>query len=284
MPKTGYASTEYAQVYENENSQIFGFPYENFLKNKIPNTEYYDYCNVYPFLANNYHWLADDFDKNAVSSVLITNPLREVVINRSMELEVYKEHSIVNLKDYDLSKISEGHRRNIKKSSLEIKVHAEPLKILDIVIAYKNDLKERHGITGITDYTKEQLAKLISVPGTFLFTAQDGSYYCNTTLFYVQDNDVYMHFSYQGQGGIEKNANFKMIHQACMFFKQLGLDRLLLGSVPDGGNSGLSRFKKGFASELKNNYIIKTIINKELYSKLSENKTDGFFPSYRYRA
>jgi hypothetical protein len=282
MIKTGYSSTEYAEVYENENSQVLGFPYENFLKNKIPGTEYYDYSNVYPFLANNYHWLADDFDKNAVSSVLITNPLREVVINRSMELEVYKEHSVVELSKYSLENLPTNHKRNINKSNLNVTVAPNPSSFYFFMDAVYGILREKHGIKGITNYNKEQIAKLLSVPGTYLFVTSAEGYIVNYCLFYAMDNDIYYHIGTSTARGYELQSNFQVIHEACLFFKQLGFNRLLLGAVPDGGGDGLKRFKSGFATKTVNNYILKTIINSEIYAKLSENKPDnGFFPRYK---
>lgn len=287
MTKTGYASHEYASVYENEETSVFGGS-EFFLKRKIPGTDYVDYSSVYPFLANNLQWLADDYDINATSSVVITNPLKKLHLTceDAKRVNTYKSHSVVELSKYNLKNLPENHRRNIKRSGFSVSIVPNPANLFINVHSTYQTLVERHKIIGITNYSLDQIEKLLKIPGAILFEAYNYQLeypellgYC---LFYIQNQDAYYHLSALTYAGLEARANFKIMHEVILFSKQLGLDRLEIGAVPDGGSEGLKRFKEGFATCQMNNFIIKTIYNQELYDKLSENKVDnGFFPLYR---
>lgn len=281
----GYASRSYAEVYTDPNTSLFwasGF----ILKKNIPDSDYFDWSSVYPFLPTNAHnhlleimW---EFP-NLVSSCFITNPLFHCTHVGFDYVQPYKSHAVVNLKEYDADKLPENHRRHIKKAKLEVSIAAMPEKYIDLVYCLGHILKEKHNITGITNYSKEQTLNLLRVPGAFLFCAFD-NIIVNSTLFYILGNDVYYHLSYMSEEGYKLSTNFQVIHEACMFFKQLGFDRLLLGSVPDGAEGeGLLRFKQGFAAgNTVNNYIIKIINNREKYEELSKDKPDtDFFPKYR---
>lgn len=295
----GYASKQYAEVYSEPNTTI-KFRNGFYLERDIPNTNFVDRCNVYPFLAtNNYPSLCEDEweQKDLVSCCYITNPLFSTaglpLGNLGKTIFSYKSHSVVNLKEYDLAKLPTNHRRHIKHSSLlDVTIIPSPVDYgLDVYATHKF-LQKRHGITGPTAYTKEQIIKLLEVPGAFLFRSstevEEGHCYKEISLgyclFYMLGNDVYYHVGAMFSEGYTEQANFKMIHEACRFFKQLGFDRLLLGSVPDGAEGeGLRRFKEGFSlGNTVNNFIIKTINNSEVYSKLSEGHDTDMFPRYRY--
>lgn len=298
----GYCSKEYRSVYgesllyprEEGNLVLDGL----LLKRSISN-DLFDLSNVYPFFTNyNNCSLSDLYEKakesQAVSLVLITDPLNPIYMDLStgpdIQIDSFKLHYICNLKNYEFRKLPENHRRNINKSKKENllvipsiieDVEKEAKSIFDI---YQN-LVTRHSIKGVTDYSVQQIEKLISVPGTFLFKVYDSvGHLINASIFYISGEigNIYYHLSCQTEEGYKLNSNFLMMHTAIALFKQLGFNKLELGAGADGKSSeGLCRFKEGFSTETIKNLIIKIVLRQEIYNKLSENKNTAFFPAYR---
>lgn len=280
----GYSSEQYISVYGDEQIGV-----SSLVKRVIPNTEYFDISSVYPFLGTNldkYHYIPEE----AVSATIITNPIGgSIELGSNPNKVIYKSHSVVNLAEYDFKNLPENHKRNIKKSNVYVEVATNPIDWLPSVDHTYKNLIRKHNITGLTAYNRQQLATLLQVPGAVLFIGSDvaNSDYCgrgeivNYTLFYVMGNDAYYHFSCQTDFGYQLNSNFALMHQALLFFKNLGLDRVEIGAVPDGGSAGLARFKQGFATHQVNNYIEKRILRPDIYDILSKDKQGDYFPLYR---
>lgn len=292
MNRTGYASLEYIDVYNQQPlihkmlADDYDIGYVGLIKRPIPNTEYYDIASIYPFCvdqgAAEFHYAFE-----AVTSTIITDPLCDTYF---YDYEKYKDHAVVKLKDYDFTKMPDNHKRNIKKyragsrdGFCYTEVCINPTYHAGSLQGIYPNLIKKHNITGATAYTNNQLKKLLEVPGTVLFKVFSGSQIINVSLFYIYNNNAYYHLSCQTDEGYKNQSNFTMMYDAIMFFKSLGLGYLEIGASPDGAKSnGLKRFKEGFATEIRNNYIIKRIHRPDIYEQLCYNRVDnGFFPLYR---
>lgn len=299
MISQGYASDLYKNIYLKENDLLF----DDFIERRI-DENYSDLVSVYPFSMHDKYLLWSIPNENCgrsfgfVSGTFITNPLHSVS-GQDCD-EKYKEHYIVDLQKFSFDKLPENHKRNIKKQFkarddglgfLTTQVETNPEGMEPLVHNVYDNLIKRHKIreSAWTHYSKSQIRDLLRVPGAVLFSTKYsfddwhiGSQVVNYTLFYIDGSDVYYHIGCQTDKGYEMNSNFMAIFTAIIFFKNLGLDRLLLGSVPDGeSGEGLRRFKSGFSTSSKWNHIIKVIYNPEVYAKLSEGKSGDFFPAYR---
>lgn len=292
----GYASPEYQQVYA-KYGEISGPGYIN---RQIPGTDFIDRISVYPFMPVRLDEYFIYFNpRKSISDFIITDPLKDDYIsekdlwrmkNRGFQgtvtKEKYKDHAVVKLKDFDENKLPENHKRNIKKSVAEgtsIQICRNLFKHTDMFDFTYKTLKERHKIAdnAWTNYSKEQLDQLLKVPGAVLFRA-DHNMLAGYDLFYIQSDCVYYHIGCLSNRGYEVRANFLMMFEAIKFFKSLGLDRLEIGSVPDGASGdGLRRFKMGFANMSLPNYVYKIVHNKEVYEELSKGRDNSFFPNYR---
>jgi hypothetical protein len=296
MVTQGYASQEYQNVYAKHGEIKNGFVHR-----QIPETSYVDRISVYPFFSE--HILHEH--SNEITTTLITDPLGDhfnlarfcLAHNGYLKhQEVYKEHAVVDLAKFDESKLPENHKRNIKKcdkNHIYTEVVANPEGYAKYAcVGYKNLIK-RHNISpdAWTHYSKEQIWDLVlKVPGAVLFnTMQNSDEYdredslLGLALFYIQGSSIYYHASFPYSEDFYKlQANFDTMFTAIKFFKALGLDRLEIGSVPDGASGeGLRRFKHGFANMNLNNYIYKIIHQPSTYEELSKNKTTTMFPAYR---
>lgn len=284
----GYASPEYQQVYAKHGEVRDGMIYR-----QIPGTPYTDRISVYPFYP------LEDVAKshtNEITTTLITDPLTEhyspitcfLKLRYKSSQEKYKDHAVVKLKDFDESKLPENHKRNIKKCNKECYVDVVTNKQtqLDFFNKCYENLKARHNISenAWTNYSMTDLHTLMNVPGAVLFKSSWEEFQTlGYDLFYIQSDCVYYHIGCLSESGYDHKANFLMMFEAIKFFKGLGLDRLEIGSVPDGASGdGLRRFKQGFANMSLPNHIYKIIHNKGLYGELSKGKEDSVrFPKYR---
>lgn len=294
--KQGYSSKEYAEVYS-KHGEIFSEL--GIIRRPIEDTDYHDEVSVYPF----YPEYRDVFyygtsSKKCISGTYISDPLaKDHFLYKSDGYEVYKTHYIVDLQSYDFNKLPENHKRNIKKNDKNVREGHSTYLIPEVVakvdpiaadMSYVyQDLVKRHNITGYTNYDLAQFKQLIKVPGTVVFrtTKHLTDFHlpsrASYALFYIDKDNVYYHMGFGLEESYKLNANFILMHSAIEFFKRLGLNKLLLGSVPDGGNDGLRRFKEGFSNESRENYILKHIYNEEVYDRLSKDKSTNMFPAYR---
>lgn len=304
MIKTGYSSDEYKKVYSSSTVHV---DLEDSVTCIFSNTggrpaTAKDLASIYPFDVENRSYMPKSTE-TTVTTTIITNPLIErphlaaqVGLDNMIK---YKEHYIVDLQSYDVAKLPENHRRNIRKNDknkgldlpfVTVEICANPVLWHNRVSDMYDNLVERHDIKegSWTAYSREQIKMLLEVPGSVLFRVlhYNNIFHLpdvvNYSLFYIDGPNVYYQLSSMSSKGYKANANFIMMHEAITFFKGLGFDKLLLGAVPDGGSDGLLRFKKGFSTSSSWNYIIKHVNNQPLYDKLCEGKEDnGFFPLYR---
>lgn len=289
MRLTGYSSPEYKEVYKKHGEILDDY----LIRDQI------DISTIYPFVSRVLliPYKHTGKSRGLVSGTFVTNPL--IDYDYELDGEKYKEHFFVDLSKFSYDKLPENHKRNIKKAIsgifddtgyLTTEVATRPDRhYADVYYLYKNLIK-RHDIkeTSFTHYDEDQMKQLLSVPGTVLFkTFKHNSFFhvptiVNYSLFYIDESDVYYHLSCQSNEGYKFQSNFMMMYTAIEFFKGLGFNRLLLGSVPDGSNGdGLRRFKKGFSTDSTWNYIIKYVYDQKKYDILSKNKSGDFFPLYR---
>lgn len=279
MNKTGYASELYKSVYYNDS--VTGYNESTLIQRRIANTGYYDLASVYPFSVDSLDLFAPPRD--AITTTVITNPLGN---NSTMIGEDYKLHAVAECNLFRMAILPENHRRNIKKCQVQALtlVSISPADNADDLINLYPNLIKRHNINGVTAYTPDQLRTLLKVPGAVLFKVRCVEYgIVNVSLFYIYKDDAYYHLSCQSDHGYKINSNFLMMYDAIRFFKSLGLNRVEIGSHPDGAiNDGLARFKTGFSTCTLPNQIFKYIHKPDIYAKLCVDRDlNGYFPAYR---
>jgi hypothetical protein len=282
--KQGYISQEYISAFlTNGVKQHQETP---LLERSIEGTEHYDVCNIYPFCVgfSSTEWDARD----AVSVTIVTDPLDKYTYEPDFTIfdseEVYKNHSVVDLKQYSFGGLPTNLKRNLRKSDFEVSIVLEPVSYTETLYDLYQNLVERHNISAgaVTNYTKAQIKCFLDTPGAVLVKAVKDSTILGLSLYYVIGDDCYYVLSTQGKIGLDLKSNFLTMHKSILFFKSIGLNRLEIGSSADGsGGEGLIRFKSSFATYQTNNYILRLVQNREVYDKLSEGKSGDFFPVYR---
>ena len=297
---TGYLHPAYA-----ESLSEFGVPYELprsrgwILKRQIPACTKQDAIGCYPlFDCQDWSKLGSDLDDlsdELVSLSLVTFPFGnfDPVVLKSYFPHVFfpfKEHFVTDLSRPRESFVHPHHRRNARRALRELDIEAceEPSMFLDDWITLYHALVNRHRIAGVATFSKESFQKQFSVPGIKVFRASRGGLTVGMLLWYLQGNVAIYHLGAHSDIGYELNASFGLFSRAIDFYKQKGIEWLHLGAaagLETGRESGLGRFKSGWATGSRTAYFCGRIFDQEQYDKLTRaNNTDDttqYFPAYR---
>ena len=290
-----YSSLDYVrslshigEPYYCENSQLY------LIKRSIPGTNRYDLISPYPFLS------CDDliaFDKDIksldgyVSVTIVTDPFSSDDINFYKTifpdyLKLFKYHSIVELASFSPSK---HHLRNCKKglSYYSVEITNDLLPDLEVWCDLYAHLKNKHGITGPSDFTRNSFYDLAQINQNLIVAkAIDESGVIRGMSIWLTDKHLaYYHLAAYDQIGYASRASYALFYSVLKYFLSQGIQYVGLGAGagPIATNSGLNRFKKGWANQSMPVYICGKIIDHDFCNNYAPDaeKINSFFPPYR---
>lgn len=305
MRLSGYQSTQYANSLSEFGEILYVGPGVYLQKRPILGTEYYDLVSLYPlfsppeFNSSVYYGIEDfvSLDKNCVSLTLITDPLLSItpMLKKFFDYsKVYKTHYIVDLtQPLNIAHAHWDRIRSFAKTGYEIKMPILNPTVNSVDVGrhfydlYKV-LIEKHGIEGIAQFSENSFIKQLNVPGLVMMEcSKDNKAPEVVRSFLLQTNYstgekvAYFHLGASSDKGYYLNGSHAIHYQAIIYFKQLGIDKLVLGGTPDSKNAeGLKLFKSGFSNTTKDNYILGKVLNQRVYDELSKGKTGDYFPLY----
>lgn len=293
---TGYAHPHYAAALaEFGNPRMLQASHGWILESPIPGTRLRDARGCYPFFSClNWSGLEEDLGAigaELVSLVLVTEPFGAIdheCLSRAFPdlCRPYKEHYIVDLTSPWERTVSRTHARYARKAAelLDIEQCEDPLQYLDEWIGLYEHLKQRHGIRGISRFSEQSFRKQLAVPGIRMFRAIWEGQTVGMVLFYVHEDVAYYHLAAYTDTGYRCRASYALfayvfavlasqVHWVC-----LGAGAGVYGNA----NDGLSRFKRGWASDTRTVFICGRVFNRAVYKDLTKGGTDSdFFPLYR---
>lgn len=201
----------------------------------------------------------------------------------------FKQHFVTDLGAPPESFVSAHHRRNARKALREVSVEecAAPSDFLEDWVALYRVLTERHGITGVAAFSRESFARQLSVPGVAAFRAVHDGVTAGMLLWYVQGDRAYYHLGAYSPRGYELRASFALFSRSIEEFARRGLRWLSLGGgagAGAGGDSGLGRFKEGWATGVRTAYFCGRIFDRAKYDEIVRAKgvpPTRYFPAYR---
>lgn len=296
---TGYQHKHYA-----ESLAEFGRPLELkhsgawVLERSIPGSDFKDVVGCYPlFSCREWTQLPLDIkemEKKWVSFSLVTDPFDSFTetLLRENFMDVcfsYKKHFVLNLNSDFEQTVSSHHKRNVKKGikALSVTKVEEPVLLLDRWMELYSLLIEKHHIKGIAGFSRDAFLKQMITPGLKMFKASYGNDIAGLVIFYEKEDTVYYHLGAYNETGYKFQASYAIFWEAIHYFKDKGFHWFNFGSgsgIQENQTDGLSRFKKGWASDTRTAYFCGKILNPEVYKELvetSEGKSIGFFPAYR---
>jgi len=296
---TGYIHEEYIKSLSDFGSPV-ALAHCNgwILRRKIPGTNLYDAMGSYPlFCCNDWKKLHLDLEKvgdDLISVTIVTDPIgnynEDILIRCFADLvKPFKEHFLIDLKVPLENHVDKNHLRNVRRSLLEVDVEKceHHNKGLSDWISLYAKLIKRHNITGIPAFSEKSFEKQFYVPGLHIFRASYRGETIGMLLWYVQGEVGYYHLGAYSEQGYKLRASFPLFWFAIDWFKKKGLPWLNLGAgagATNDGSDGLTRFKKGWATTTRINYLCGRIFNMNKYLELSQSKNRScinYFPAYR---
>jgi hypothetical protein len=264
------------------------------LERPIAGTSSRDAMGCYPlFACADWSGLPADLEsigRDLVSVVLVADPfgnhdpaMLDRVFNRGAM--PFKEHQIVAFDTPLEQAVSSHHRRNVKKSlrAVEVERVLQPeARIEDWSHLYGN-LVRRHSISGLRAFSKHAFALQLATPGMLAFRAVHAAETVGMALFYVQGEVAYYHLGAYSDEGYTLGAAFAIFWTALNHFATAVKYVSLGGDAGIGGDAGgLSRFKRGWATETRIAYLCKHVGDPGRYAELSRGRpATEFFPAYR---
>ena len=294
----GYAHRQYAESLE-EFGAIRELPAcrGQLLVRPVPKSNLFDGMGCYPlFCCQNWNALRDDLESLAEQLVcvwLVTDPFADVDVSQLQNTFAdvcyeYKQHFVTDL-SVPLDSIVRGnHLRNCRKAMSAVEVcRSTPDKelLLQWQSLYDN-LVKRHSVGGIAQFSHAAFERQMRVPGFTAFSALDRRCTCGMTLWYVQGDVAYYHLGAYSDRGYENGASFALFWRALTHFASMGVRWAALGAGAgaQSSESGLTRFKQGWATHTRSVYFCGRILQPAAYRGLSavDPEKTGFFPAYRH--
>jgi len=298
---TGYAHPSYAESFIQLGSpRLLRQSGAWIVERQIPGSPHRDAMGCYPlFVCQNWTGLYADLESigsKIVSLALVTDPFGEydpAYLNQCFPeiTKPFKLHFVIELGRPVEQFITSHHRRNVDKSLAKVTVERcrHPEKFLDEWITFYQTLAERHGINGITAFSRESFVRQFSVPGLVAFRAVHQGAAVGMVLWYEHGNRAYYHLGAYSPLGYKLRASFALFDFSIRYFADRKFQWLSLGAgtgIDSHSNqqSGLTRFKSGWSTGTRIVYFCGRIFERKKYQELVAARClprTEYFPAYR---
>ena len=300
-PATGYAHAQYARALSE-----FGFPLELsasqawYLRRTIPASPYSDAMGCYPlFSCRDWRSLRSDLDSlgdDVVSFSVVADPFGdhdEAYLKECFrDLVVpFKSHFVSDLTLPREKFVSAHHRRNARQAlgRMEVEVGERPEGYLSDWISLYARLIERHNLSGFHAFSRASFARQLETPGVVALRAIIDDEVVGMLLWFTQGDVAYYHLGAFSDKGYSTGASFALFWTALDYFRSAGCMWVNLGAGAGsgqsvGGEDGLARFKRGWATGERTVYFCGRIYDPARYAELVEARgasDTGYFPRYR---
>jgi len=267
------------------------------LKREIPETNAHDAMGCYPlFACQNWGGLREDIDsldEEVVAISVVTDPLgkySEPYLRECFRdlMVPFKQHFVADLK-VPLASIPSKHHRYYAQRALtgvSVETCPHPERFLDDWSTLYDFLVARHHLTGIKAFSRKAFAVQLNVPGIVMFRATAEGETVGAHLWFTQGNVAHSHLAAVNDRGYELMASYALYQFALEAFagKVRWLNFGAGAGLNSDGQDGLTRFKRGWATETRTAYLCGQIVNRKRYEDLTVAKRlqqSDYFPAYR---
>ena len=256
-----------------------------------------DAMGTYPlFACSDWRSLSTDFDevcRSLVSIVVVTDPFGEYdepLLHNSFDLVIpFKSHFVRDLNCSQGNAMCEHHVRNtrIGLKRVNVELCENPSSGLEDWIKLYSILIHRHRISGIRAFSASSFAVQLRIPGIVCFRALREKETVGMTLWYLQNGIAYYHLGAYSDEGYRLRASFALFSRAFDYFASCRLKYVNLGAgagLDDHADDGLTRFKRGWSTVLRQTYLCGRIVDRTKYDHLVRTREIGatdYFPAYR---
>lgn len=290
MSEAGYASPAYAAaLFEFGEARQLERCGGQILVRPIPEGEFRDGVGCYPlFLCRDWSRLNEDAEQlgdSIVSLSLVTDPfacVTEETLRRTFQVvNRFKEHFVI---DTHAEWAPTKHHRYYSRRALQsVEVGmVDGREHLDDWERLFGVLRDRHRIDDARAFSFESFRRQMTVPGLVAFAARAAGEIVAMQLWYVVGEVAYNHLAAADETGYALGASYAL-HDAAIaeLRSRVRWIHLGAGSGLDGGDEGLTQFKRGWANGTRTAYFCGRICDPATYARLSASAGGGFFPAYR---
>ena len=294
----GYHHPQYASSYRE-----WGEPVEMphcggaFIKRAIPEQTVFDGMGCYPFFVcqdpTKLHLDLEAIEKEIICFSMVTNPLENwnesyLKTHFKDKMTPFKKHYLVDLNHDLASSVDSHHMRNVQKASKQMKVELcqNPKDFFEDWNYLYRALVQKHEIKGMLRFSESIFKAHFEIPGLVVVRASVDQETVGMLLWYVNQDKGYYHLGAFSEKGYELNASFALFYFTFEQLKSQGVCWVNLGSGAglESEDSGLARFKKGWATNEETVYFCGRILNSDKYEELVKQravKGSSLFPAYR---
>ena len=178
---------------------------------------------------------------------------------------------------------SRHHRYEIRRASE--KVDIQIIQLVDYMpqwMALYGALADRHGLDSTAMFPEQAFQQLAELEGLTAIGAFVGAALVSCHLWIGDGRSVYSHLAASNEEGYGRNASYAIYDAALQHFKDA--DTINFGGgagVVDDPESGLARFKRGFANDDMQYYLYGVVLDPDRYDAMSRGVTSDYFPAYR---
>ena len=246
----------------------------------------------YPlFTCPNWSGLADDLDDlrtGALSVVLVADPLADIgeaglrgaFPDRFVAL---KRHQVRDLEAAHT--LPSHHRRHVRRASraIEVEVCPDPTRYLDDWTRLYAGLAARHGLVGIRAFSRSAFRRQLELPGLLAVRAERGGETVGMALWFEEAPRAYYHLAAYSPDGYDVSASYALFAAALDQLRELGVRWVDLGGAAgtDSRDDGLTRFKRGWATDERPAHLCGRVLDRVAYDRLAERHDTRWFPAYR---
>lgn len=265
------------------------------LERSIPGTSWHDATCCYPlFACGDWSRLEEDVRSpgdGCVSVSMVTDPFASVAaddLERCFTfVHAWKEHLVVDLSKRASHILPVRHRRNLATAArhVDVEVCEQPEDHLEEWCRLYDFLCRRHAVKGHRAFSQRSFAAQLRTPGVVMLRAHVGEAVVGMHLWFVDRDIAYGHLGATSQQGYEAMASYPLYATAIEHFSRT-LSWASLGAAPGLGqsaDSGLLRFKRGWATGVKPVFFCGKIVDERRYTQLASGCVENsfFFPRYR---
>jgi hypothetical protein len=297
----GYADAQYAASMA-EYGDPLHLPHCDgwLMRRAILDTPHFDAMGCYPlFACRRWEYLGRDLNalgesNDLVSVSAVIDPFASIDIQDLQAafpdiVMPFKNHYIVNLKVDPLEQVSAHHRRNARKalSQLDVSMTCNPVEYLSTWVSLYAELIDRHIIRDHRAFSPRAFRMQLAMPSMVATIARYRSEIVAMALWITDGDVVDYHLGASSAVGYGCNATYALFWTAINYFAENGYAWVNLGGgagLRDSDTDGLSRFKRGWATDSRIAYFCGRVYQPSVYQVLcarSGAPASGYFPGYR---
>jgi len=200
----------------------------------------------------------------------------------------FKDHFLIDFCADWRGSIAEHHRRNVRFAQNKVTVErvADPASVADEWIRLYENLVERHGIKGLTAFSRGHFHRLLGLQDIRAYRATIGGQTAGMLLWMLQADSAYYHLGAYSESGYATKASYALFDFSLNELCADGFRRANLGGAAgtSADASGLSRFKAGWSNTRRPSFVCGRVLDRKTYDRLTVRlhpQPTSYFPAYR---